>query len=90
MPLSPQSMVLRPAALASPGSLVDMCRSEKKKKKKQIYEIKQYAFGTLKKKNLTIVKSNCNQLKLNIEMRGGCFALISVMVNFMYHLEEYF
>lgn len=42
-----------------------------------------------KKKNLT-VKSNYKQLKLNIEMKEGYFILISMMVTFMCHPEEYF
>ena len=77
VPLRPWSVVLRPTALASPESLLEMCRSRKLKKKMlDMYRSREKLNLWNKRiciwdseENLSIVKSNYNHLKLNIEIR---------------------
>lgn len=79
VPLRPWSVVLRPAALASPESLLEVCRSRKCKKKKKMLDMyrSREKLNLWNKRiciwdseeNLSIVKSNYDHLKLNIEIR---------------------
>ena len=78
VPLRPWSVVLRPAALACPESLLEMCRSRKFKKKMLDICRSREKLNLWNKRiciwdseeNLSIVKSNYDHLRLNIEIRG--------------------